>query len=338
MNEKLKVPFFSIMNERCGAYKIQCLVYDKSHQYFLFLFSYLCFLPWTIIYTVYYYLMGFINVNCIKPQINAKYKLGIVAIAKNESEYIAEWMAFCIANGVEHIYLYDNDSTDSMPSIIKKFEKKGYVTYNIIHGEKQQGNAYNDALKRYGKECKYLAFIDCDEYLQTVDSSRTIIEEIERLLGNNNAKAGVVVNWVMYGSSHYLKKPEGMCFEKFTMRANIGRAGTSVIKTIVRPECVLSYSHPHIPKYKVGFYSVNTEGKRIDNWFNDIKEYKSLRLNHYFTKSKEQWVTRRAIKRADTGTTRSIEEFHKHDNNDIIDNSAIIYIDKVKEILKNILG
>ena len=338
MNEKLQVPFLSGINERCGAYRIQCFVYEKSHLFLLFIFSYICLLPWTIISAFYYILMGKINVRCIKPQNNTKYQLGIVAIAKNESEYIAEWLAFCIANGVEQIYLYDNDSTDSMPTIIKKFAKKGYVTYNTIHGEKQQGKAYNDAIKRYGKECKYIAFIDCDEYLQTVDSSCTIVEELDRLLGKNNAQAGVAVNWVMYGSSNYLKKPEGMCFEKFTMRANIGKEGTTVIKTIVRPECVLSYNHPHMPKYKIGFYSINTEGKRVDTWYNNIKEYKSLRLNHYFTKSKEQWITRRAMKRADTGTTRSIEEFHKHNNNDIIDKSALIYIDKVKEILKDVLG
>ena len=43
---------------------------------------------------------------------NIKDKLAIVAIAKNESDYIREWVAYHKVIGVERIYLYDNDSTD----------------------------------------------------------------------------------------------------------------------------------------------------------------------------------------------------------------------------------
>lgn len=303
----------------------------------LFVLCFICCLPWTLIYSLYELIFGGINVHRIKPKQSYKYKLAVVAIAKNESEYIAEWLAFNIASGVEHIYIYDNDSTDTMPNIIRKFSEKGYVTYNKIHGERQQGNAYNDAFRRYGKDCKYMAFIDCDEYLQTVDASKNIVEEVDRLLEGNNAKAGVAVNWVMYGSSHHEKKPVGMCFEEFTMRAIPGKKGTDFIKTIVRPECVKSYGHPHMPEYITGFYSVNTDGKIIESWNNQIKEYHSLRRNHYFTKSKEQWIIRRAGKRADTGTTRTLDEFYEHDNNDVVDKSALVYLNKVKGIISNVL-
>lgn len=38
-------------------------------------------------------------------------RLAIVAIAKNEAEYIREWVVFHKIIGVSHIYLYNNDST-----------------------------------------------------------------------------------------------------------------------------------------------------------------------------------------------------------------------------------
>lgn len=48
-------------------------------------------------------------------------KLAVVAIAKNESEYIAEWVAYHKAVGVERIFLFDNDSTDGMKNCIQQF-------------------------------------------------------------------------------------------------------------------------------------------------------------------------------------------------------------------------
>lgn len=338
MEDNVKLPFLSGVNRRSGSLRIQNYVYVITKSKILFYFAFVCCIPWTLLYSLFEAIIGMWNVRHIKSRTKPKFKLAVVAIAKNESEYIAEWLAFNIANGVEQIYLYDNDSTDTMPEILEKFVDKGYVTYNQIHGELQQGNAYNDAIKRYSKECKYMAFIDCDEYLQTVDSTKSILSEVDRLLAGNNAKAGVAVNWVMYGSSNFENKPEGMCFESFIMRAKAGKKGTDVIKTIVRPECVKSYDHPHVPVYYPGFYSVNTEGKRLDFWSNPVEDYYSLRLNHYFTKSKEQWIIRRSMKRADTGTTRTLNEFYEHDNNDVVDTSALVHLDEVHAILNDVFS
>lgn len=335
--EELKFPFWKNIYEKSGTIRFIDKTLSLTKSNVLAKVVFYCCLPYNAVFILIDLMKGYLNRKNIKTNINAKYKLAVVAIAKNESEYIAEWLAFNIASGVEHFYIYDNDSTDSMPVILKKFADAGYVTYNQIHGERQQGNAYNDAFKRYGGECKYMAFIDCDEYLQTVDPQNELVDEIDKLLDGDNSKAGVVVNWVMYGSSHYENKPQGMCFESFIMRAIPGKRGTDVVKSIVRPECVKSYYHPHIPIYKSGFYNVNTLGLRTDNWKNVIDDYVSIRLNHYFTKSKEQWIIRRSAKRADTGTTRTLDEFYEHDNNDVFDYSALVYLEDVKKILNSIL-
>ncbi|MBR2734192.1 MAG: glycosyltransferase family 2 protein, partial [Selenomonadaceae bacterium] len=38
--------------------------------------------------------------------------LAIAAILKNEGHYIKEWLDYHLLAGVDHFYLYDNDSTD----------------------------------------------------------------------------------------------------------------------------------------------------------------------------------------------------------------------------------
>ena len=60
--------------------------------------------------------------------------------------------------------------------------------------------------------------------------------------------------------------------------------------------------------------------KLVPEWSSFLKDsYILLRINHYFTKSKEQWIKRRSLGRAPLGANhkRSLEEFYLHDNNDL---------------------
>lgn len=261
--------------------------------------------------------------------------LAVVAIGKNESEYIAEWVAYHKAVGVERIYLYDNDSTDGMKNYIQKFINEGFVIYNQIHGSCQQFAAYCKGLWDYGHECRYMAFIDCDEFLTPVCYGDNIIEHLDRLFAQNPQAGGVLVNWCMYGSSHFERKTDGLLIDNFVYRANIGRQGTNVTKTILRPECSLMWDHPHYPVYRIGYYGIDTTGKKNNGFWNEIEEYKLLQVNHYFTKSKEQWIKRRSQGKADLGSadTRTLEEFYAHDNNDVLDESAKKYSNQVKTLL-----
>ena len=40
-----------------------------------------------------------------------RYKIAVVAIMKNEGDYIKEWLDFHLKVGVEHFFIYNNDST-----------------------------------------------------------------------------------------------------------------------------------------------------------------------------------------------------------------------------------
>lgn len=265
----------------------------------------------------------------------APVRLAIVAIAKNESEYIAEWVAFHQAVGVERIYLYDNDSTDGMKGKIQKFIESGFVIYNQIHGPRQQFNAYSQGLWKYGKECKYMAFIDCDEFLTPVKFGDDIVGILDGLFAKYPKAGGVLVNWCMFGSSHYAKKPEGLLIDNFVYRAEIGKEGTNVTKSIVRPSCTLMWNHPHYPIYRLDYHGIDLAGRLNDSFWNEVDDYHLLKVNHYFTKSKEQWIQRRSQGKADLGADdkRTMNEFVAHDNNDVMDESAKAYSFQVQEIL-----
>jgi hypothetical protein len=52
---------------------------------------------------------------------------------------------------------------------------------------------------------------------------------------------------------------------------------------------------------------------------------KIIRINHYFTKSKDEFLQKKARGRATTSSLRTMQDFTDHDKNDVLDDSMRIY-------------
>lgn len=283
-----------------------------------------------------YYIMWRVRCQKRKEESKASYKyhLSIVAIAKNESEYIGEWLVFHKLIGVEKVYLYDNDSTDNMRDVLEPYIADGFVVYNEVHGKRRQFDAYDDALRRYGHLTKYMAFIDCDEFMMPLDSEKSLLEIVESIFVKDENAGGIGMNWCIFGSSGYKTKPaEGLVMENYTRHSVVSHERNYTIKTIVKPTCVIRFSHPHYPEYKPGFYGINLEGEIILNWWNKISEYTGIRLNHYYCKSWEEYVKRNALGKPDRLGMSPVEQFYKDDRNEVLDESILIYANDVKNLI-----
>ena len=253
-----------------------------------------------------------------------KYKVSIVAIIKNEAPYIEEWIKYHLIIGVEHFYIFDNGSTDGTLKIMKPYIDDNIITLINFPGFKMQIKAYNTAIKKFKNYTKYMAFIDADEFIYPHDK-KSVLEILEKHLTKFNY-GGLAVNWRMFGSSGHEKKPNGYVISNYLYRADDKTgAGNECIKSIVNPRKVLFFHNPHYPIYFPLFYSISEKNKRVRKWKNHDDHIDEIQLNHYFTKSKEEWITRRSVARADTGTKRQMEEFYKHDNNDIYDEGMLYY-------------
>lgn len=93
--------------------------------------------------------------------------LAFVLSAKNEAEYIEEWINFHIKQGVSHFLVYnDYGSTDNLYDVLRKYIDAGLVTYHVIKGGiARQNDTYNIAVANYRRRFKYMAFIDGDEFV-----------------------------------------------------------------------------------------------------------------------------------------------------------------------------
>ena len=248
------------------------------------------------------------------------YKLSIVLIVKNDGCYIKEWIEFHRAMGVEHIYLYDNNSSDELCSILEEYIREGFVEYQLWKGT--QCDAYDDATSKYKNETKYMAFIDSDEFLFSLENKNLVytIDNIVESYENLHFKflemhcGGIGVNWRMYGTSKHKYKPVGGVIENYVYRAPDGFCENVHIKSVVNPRTVLKCGIHHM-EYFPGFQCISENGSAIvEPFFRDSKCEK-LRINHYYTKSEE--------------------EFWRKINRGWIDRPVITYKKNIMEIYNN---
>lgn len=102
-----------------------------------------------------------------RPCINsdARYMFAICAIFRNEARYMREWIEYHLLIGVDHIFLYNNFSTDDFMPILQPYIEKGVVTLTEWPHEHGQMECYMHCSANFGKSCRWIAFIDLDEYI-----------------------------------------------------------------------------------------------------------------------------------------------------------------------------
>lgn len=268
--------------------------------------------------------------------------LSVVAIAKDEAPYIREWVEFYKVVGVSRIYLYDNGSTDGMRDRIADFIDSGFVVYTTFPGIARQYAAYMDAIARYKYQTRYMAFVDCDEFVMPCDLEKSLAEVVSALFDRyGKGVGGITVNWTVYGPSGHREQPDGLVLEEYLQREPNDYFPNACIKTIANPRAILKYQHAHYPIYYAGYRNVDVDGRRVDGAY-DFSELNRdphvLRLNHYYTKSYAEYLKRRSRRVADRQSPmiRPPEvlkrELAELDANTVYDDSGLVYAQRVKRL------
>ena len=208
----------------------------------------------------------------------SKYTLAVLAIFKNESMIIKEWLEHHIWQGVEHFYLINNDSDDNYLEIIQPYLDSGLITLYHLPEKYKQNEHYNTVFNQIKTEMEWLAIIDIDEYLYTTTNNlKTYFENIPL------ETYAVSTYWYMFGSNGHDKQPEDIRLS-FTKRDYKIIKDTSYGKAIIRPK-MFSIVGQHLHRYSVISQHIIIHKKYDVGGL--IIDYDTLRLNHYQIMSKE---------------------------------------------------
>lgn len=151
---------------------------------------------------------------CMVSSINKKYKVAICAIFKNEAIYLKEWIEFHRIIGVEHFYLYNNNSNDEYMSVVRPYIDEAIVTLIQWPKNQAQMECYQDCINNYSGEAQWIGFIDIDEFV-VPKTTNTIYEFLEPF---EKKRGAVKIYWRTFGASGLVDRDlNGLVIEDFTM-------------------------------------------------------------------------------------------------------------------------
>lgn len=263
------------------------------------------------------------------------YDLAIVAIFKDEGKYLKEWIDYHLLAGVEHFYLYNNDSSDDYAEVLAPYVAANLVTLTDCPGKLQMFPAYDDAIAKYRFDCRYMAFIDLDEFIYP-KTGQSIAEVVDEILSQNPKAAALGINWQCFGSNGQDKADYSRgVLERFTRRAprdwffvteDNFQEGNLYIKSVVNPRRVEFFLSPHYAKYSSGLNSINEVGLETYCAGSHPIAADKIVINHYYTKSREEFLNK--INRGCPDLLvihRDIKMFNLRDCNDEFDDGILDY-------------
>jgi glycosyl transferase family 92 len=236
------------------------------------------------------------------------YYLTACLIFRDAASYLDEWLRFHLLVGVEHFYLYDNDSSDDYLPVIRPFCTGGKVTLTRWPGAFQQTNVYTHCLQRHSHSTRWMAYLDDDEFLFPAQAGT-----LPDALAAYESYAGVAACWLLFGSDGHRTRPPGFVTRSYRRR---GGWVDQHVKCIVNPvkvsgPAVLAHSFHCLP----GEVIVDENYQPIVGPFSCAPSANVFCLNHYLIKSHDEMVSRRTRRRADgPDGAHSIEQWELFDS------------------------
>lgn len=227
--------------------------------------------------------------------IDYKYYMSMILLVRDENEYLEEWIGHFIGTiGVDHIYIYDNESETPVKEFLENSPYLDRITIvDWTTTENTQEDAYNHFLQNYGNETRWAAPVDADEFLQ-LNGEKSLREYLQE----NEGYASVLCQWKHYNANGQTKKTKGAVMERFTTQADWYDWEPSG-KMFVQTNRVNRFTR---------YNPVLRDGCKL---LNDSSGTDVVQLNHYITKSFEEWKNKMERGSCDPNVLRNYRLFFR---------------------------
>jgi hypothetical protein len=275
----------------------------------------------------------------------------IVAIAKKEQPYIEEWVRWHIALGFDHIYLYDNEDTPTYENLLRRYSEfvsvmylpgNNYIFYNykFHHNKAVQYVALEDfVINKHivNNNNTHAIHIDLDEFI-VLKKHNNIKDFINDFFIDDCGAIGI--NWRFFGEGDSISKEDSSTTKPVVLRfTKRQKGGDNHIKTLFNISHFESFNTVHDVNLKTPYKIKNTKKDILNGAFNTKHDFDYIQINHYKTKSYEEFSKRIDRLRADLPmysqsaiTNRDIIQsmFDNYNHNEEIDLYAHNYLNNVE--------
>lgn len=269
----------------------------------------------------------------------ANYDLAICAIFKNEAPFLKEWIEFHKLQGVQHFFLYNNNSEDDYLSFLEPYLNNEVTLVqwpsiddgNHLHLLEVQTGAYMDCIKGQKNKIQWIACIDLDEFLFCPTG-----EPLTKFLDRYTSYGGVCVNWIKFGTSNVEEIPAGKLMIETLVCCNPpNHINNHSIKSIVQPHYVKTKVGAHSFGYVKGKYAVNAEGLFVPHNPAKTISLDKIRINHYWART-EKYFREKKIARIqrhrDFFTTEMLIN-EKNEANQYQDDAILQFVEDLRKAM-----
>lgn len=257
------------------------------------------------------------------------YTISILAMFKNESMIIKNWIEHYLREGVEHFYLIDNGSNDDYEKKIEPYKKHITLKKDSTRLEKGtqsylMNTLYLDQIK---KETKWIIVCDIDEYIYGRNGCKKIIDALI-LLPPYIQK--IWIPWKIFGSNGNIIQPKNI-IQSFTKRKN------TYVKDYGCGKCISKTIHlknfgccGHDIQINTNNEFYMSNGEKYENFILNEENCKklNLQLNHYMMMSLEYYQKIKCTRGGgESGLTKkyTIEYFQDNDKRyNIVDDDELL--------------
>ncbi len=238
----------------------------------------------------------------------------LCGIAKDEApEDVRQWVYYHLGIGFERIILYDNNSRIPLNEILADLCMAGLAEVIPMPLNKApQLSAYFHCLQAWRGRCRWLAFLDIDEFLVplgALEEGGSVPDAMRDCLSRYEAFAALAVSWLVFGSSGHLSRPAGGAVRHYTESLGLN----SLVKSIVQPDRVVRPVSPHHFACNADSFCVNEDGFPVSS-HRSYTTARHWRVNHYYYKSQQDYEEkiRRGLATDVPGAQRSLQIFYEH--------------------------
>lgn len=206
----------------------------------------------------------------------------LVCIAKDEDDYIREWVDYHLNIGFDDVYVYQNN-----------WRCRHKFSSSCVHlveydGQHVQVAAYNDAIDKLHDQHDWIAFFDVDEFLCLKKSSGQA--DIRKFLDQDKYASipCLCVNWRIFGDSGLSQITTFDVLKRFTKCANeLEQSSKAIVHTSITKNRVKFFYNPHTVNTIQHDPNLKFQLKNFGNnkHINDDGNVEPLELNHYRNKT-----------------------------------------------------
>ena len=284
----------------------------------------------SFLYASFYFVVRLFIVKKTISGRTCKYYFSVCSIFKDEAPFLKEFIEYHYILGVEHIYLYNNNSSDNYLEVLQPYLDNGFVT--LVDWEKNfaQAEAYKNCYDNAKDETFWLAFIDIDEFIVPYKET-----DVKDFIKRFEEFPVVTLYWKIFGTGGIIQRdPEKLVTEQFTVSwARLDGIGKCILNTspcfyfpkigvhrtiAMSKWCNRTIKIPPVTEWKKFIFLPQIYEAPMKN---------TIQLNHYWSKAFEDFSKK--INKGDVASEENIklrqkeEFFYSHESRNIVDDKTV---------------